>query len=169
MPELLAHALVAYAVARVASLRWRWLTRPYVTAAMAGAFIPDIMKVRLLLSSGEVSRLLGVPFAWEGLQTLGAAVLFVLVGSMLVAPRVRRPATLALGLGAATHLLADALLRFPSGRAHPVAWPLTRWHPPSPGLFLSTEPHGTVAAAALAAAAWAVLRRWGPRDRASDG
>lgn len=164
MPELLAHALIAYAAARGASLRWRWLARPYVTAAMAGAFVPDVVKVRILLPSGQVSGLLGVPFAWEGLQTVGAAALFVLVGAMLVAPRVRRRATLALGLGAATHLLADALLRFPSGRAHPVLWPLTRWHPPAGGLLLSTEPHGTVGAAGLAIAAWAACRRWGSRD-----
>lgn len=167
MPDLLAHALLAYAAARLAALRWPWLTRPYVTAAMAGAFVPDVMKARILLPDHRVEAVLGFPFAWQGLQTGGAAVLFVLVGTMVVAPRLRRPATLALGLGAATHLLADAMLRFPSGRGHPLLWPLTRWNPPTPGLWLSTEPHWTVLSAVLAAGAWLVWRRRG--EHAPEG
>jgi hypothetical protein len=161
VPDLLAHALLAYAAARVASLRWPWLSRPYVTAAMAGAFVPDVMKVRLLVRSWRVEALLGVPFDWAGLQTGGAAVLFVLVGAMIVAPRVRRRATLALGLGAATHLLADAMLWFPSGRGHPLLWPLSRWNPPTPGLWLSTQPYWTVLSAGLAVVAYWTWRRRG--------
>jgi hypothetical protein len=164
MPDLLAHALAAYGVARLASLRYDWLTRPYVTAAMAGAFVPDVMKLQMVFGNREVAALLGVPFHWGGLRTGGAAVLFVLVGTMLVVPKpaVRRRATAALAAGAATHLLADTLLRFPTGRAHPLLWPLTRWHPPHGGLALSVEPGPTVAAGLFALAAWATWRRRGP-------
>ena len=163
MPDLLAHALLAFAAARLAARRWPWLTRPYVTAAMAGAFIPDLTKARILLSSAATSERLGVPFAWEALHTGGAAVLCVLVGAALVTPRQRRRVALALGLGAGTHLLADAMLATPSGRSYPVFWPLTAWEPPTPGLYLSTQPWPTVAAAGLALAVW-----WWTREPTPD-
>jgi hypothetical protein len=168
MPDLFAHALVAYAGARLLSLRVDWLDRPYVTAAMAGAFVPDVMKVRILVGDGTVGRWLGLPFEWAGLQTGGAAVLFVLVGAMVVVPRVRTRATLALGFGAVTHLVADALLRFPTGRAHPVFWPVTRWSPPAGGLGLSSDPVTTAAAAVLAVAAHVAWRRATEADRSAD-
>lgn len=169
MPDLLAHALLAYAIARVASLRYDWLTRPYVTAVMAGAFIPDIMKARLLVSSGEMSALLGMPFSWGGWMTLGGAVVFVLVGGLLVAPAVRQKAAIALAVGAASHLLSDALLINASGRSYPVFWPLTRWVPPTPGWYLSTEPRPTVVAALLALAAYGLWRYQGERAGPSEG
>lgn len=160
MPDLLGHALIAYVAASLVSWRFEWLSRPYVTAAMAGAFIPDLMKARLLADTGTIETVLGVPFAWEGLRTLGPVVLFVLVGTMAVVPDrdVRWRATLALALGAATHLVADALLRTATGLATPVFWPLSRYRPPTPGLFLSTEPWPTMLAAGAALAAWAVSR-----------
>jgi hypothetical protein len=64
-----------------------------------------------------------------------------------------------LALGAATHLAADALLVKPTGHSYPVLWPLTRYHPPTPGLYLSTDPWPTIAAGLVAVAAWAVARR----------
>jgi len=54
MPDLLAHAFLAYAILRILSWRYDWLTTPYVTAGMAGALIPDIVKIRLLLPSATV-------------------------------------------------------------------------------------------------------------------
>jgi len=159
MPDLLAHALVAYAIATVLSWRYGWLTPPYVTAVVAGAFVPDLAKAELVVSSSRVAALLGVPFDWQALHLGGGVLLSILAGVLVVASGARRLAALALGLGAGSHLVLDALLRTPSGYSYPVLWPLAAVRPPTPGLYLSTEPWPTAAAAGLAAAAY-VATRW---------
>ena len=63
-----------------------------------------------------------------------------------------------LSLGAASHLLADLLLTKASSRAFPILWPLTRWQPPTPGLYLSTHPEPTIVTGLLAVAVWGVSR-----------
>lgn len=161
VPDLLAHALLAYAVCRLLSLRIEWFTTPYVTAGMAGAFVPDVMKVRLLVTGPELGSLLGIPFSWDAIGTLGGATVCVLVGVALVAPDERRRAGSALAVGAATHLATDAMLLTPSGRSFPVFWPLTRYSPPTPGLYLSTRPEPTAVAAALAVGSYLIHRRIG--------
>jgi pimeloyl-ACP methyl ester carboxylesterase len=158
MPDLLAHALLAYSLGTLLSLRYAWLTPQYVTVVMAGAFVPDLTKIRLLVPSGQVQELLGIPFDWAALHTGGAAMVAVLVGSMVVPPAQRRRVTALLTLGAASHLTADALLLTSTGRSYAVFWPLTQYHPPTPGLYLSTSPIPTVLAAALAAVVWYAVR-----------
>jgi len=159
MPDLLTHALLAYSLVRLLSWRYDWITTPYVTAGMAGAFIPDIVKIELVLPDDLVEHLLGIPFSWTPLQTLGGAVVCVLIGAVLVDEASRRKALLVLSLGAASHLLADAMLLKASGRSFAVLWPLTRWHPPTPGLYLSTQPEPTILAVFVAAGVWMVSRR----------
>lgn len=158
MPDLLAHALIAYTAALLLSWRYVWITPPYTTVAMAGAFVPDLTKVRLLVRSGYVEHLLNIPFHWGALHTTGGAIVAVLIGVTVVTRRHRTRVGLLLSLGAATHLVADALLLTPSGRSYAVLWPLTRWHPPTPGLYLSTQPEPTLVAAAVALGVWLVTR-----------
>ena len=159
MPDLLAHALIAYTIATVLSWRYEWLSRQYVTVAIAGAFIPDMMKMALVLPGPYVEEVIGLPFGWWGIHTLGGAVVAVLIGAVVVVPRERRRVAGLLALGAASHLLADALLIKPTGHSYAVLWPLTRYHPPTPGLYLSTQPWPMVVAGLVAIGAWAVTRR----------
>jgi hypothetical protein len=159
MPDLLAHALFAYAVCTVLSWRYEWLTPAYVTAGMAGAFIPDAMKVVLVVPDAAIEGALGVPFSWAGIHTAGGAAVAVLIGATVVVPRERGRVGALLAVGAASHLLADALLATPSGRSYAILWPLLRYTPPTPGLYLSTRPEPTVVAAAAATAAWLATRR----------
>lgn len=168
MPDLLAHALIAYTLATLLALRYDWLSPTYVTVAMAGAFVPDLAKAHLLVPGTTVGSLLGLPFDWFALHTAGGAVLSVLVGVTVVAQDERRRVAALLALGAASHLVADALLLKASGRSYAVLWPLTQYHPPTPGLYLSTEPGPAVAAAAAALLSWYVVRRREsePLDRA---
>ncbi|PSP76993.1 metal-dependent hydrolase [Halobacteriales archaeon QS_1_68_20] len=168
MPDLLAHVLLAYAVAQALSWRYRWLSPAYVTVVMAGAMIPDLSKAAMVLPGTRVEALLGVPFDWFALHTSGGVLLSILVGVALVAPTERRRVFLLLALGAATHLFADALLLKPSGRSYPVFWPLTRYHPPTPGLYLSTEPRPAVVAAVAALVARVVTRRHGDHEAGTD-
>jgi hypothetical protein len=159
MPDLLAHALLAYAVCTVLSWRYGWLTPAYVTAGMAGAFIPDMMKIQLLVPDAAVEAILGSPFSWSGIHTAGGALVAVLLGAAVVAPRERRRVGTLLAVGAGSHLLADAFLLTPSGRSYEVLWPLLRYNPPTPGLYLSTRPEPTVVAGVVAAAVWLGTRR----------
>jgi len=156
MPDLLAHAFLAYAILRALSWRYDWLTTPYVTAGMAGAFIPDIVKIKLILPSATVEALLGIPFSWAPLSSAGGTAICVLIGAVLVDEPRRRPTLLVLSIGAVSHLLADALLLKATGRSYSILWPLTRWQPPTPGLYLSTQPEPTIVTGALAALVWGV-------------
>jgi hypothetical protein len=158
MPDLLAHALLAYSVCRVLSWRVPWLDTPYVTLGMAGAFVPDLVKVGLVVPEETLSRALGIPFGWGSLETGGGVLLSVLVGVVLLAAGRRRRGALLLGVGAGSHLLADALLRTASGRTVQLLWPLSGYRLPSPGLYLSTQPGPAVAAGALAGAVYLLHR-----------
>lgn len=159
MPDLLTHALVMYIAVTVASWRVEWLTPAYVTVAMMGAMIPDTTKIRLLMPSHRVESALGIPFDWFALHTLGGSLVSVLIGAVLVPQEYRTRVVSLLALGAASHLLLDALLVNPSGRSYALLWPLTAYHPPTPGLYLSTDRWPALVAGALAALVWVRTRR----------
>ncbi|UVE50745.1 metal-dependent hydrolase [Haloferax larsenii] len=150
MPDLLAHVFLAYSLATVASWRYEWLTSSYVTVSMAGAFIPDLTKAYLVFPNSRVELTLGIPFDWFALHTIGGVICSILIGVLIVHTRVRRRVFLLLSLGAGSHLLADALLKKPTGQAEPMLWPFTRLHPPTPGLYLSTDVEPVVLLGAVA-------------------
>lgn len=156
MPDLLTHAFLAYTTLRVLSWRYDWLTNPYITAGMAGAFIPDIAKIELLVRGPTVEAVVGIPFSWWPIHQVGGTAICVLIGVVLVDEARRRKTLLVLSFGAGSHLIADALLMNASGRSYAVLWPLTRWHPPTPGLYLSTEPEPTIVTGVLAVVVWAI-------------
>ncbi|WP_042665026.1 metal-dependent hydrolase [Haloferax sp. ATB1] len=158
MPDLLAHALLAYTIATLASWRYEWISRPYVTVVMAGAFIPDMTKIMLLIPSAQVEQLLGTPFDWTGLHTAGAALCSVLIGVLLVSESERLRVFTLLSVGAASHLIADAFLLKPTGLSYPLLWPLTRIHPPTPGLYLSTDFEPALILGMVALIAYSVTR-----------
>jgi membrane-bound metal-dependent hydrolase YbcI (DUF457 family) len=161
VPDLLAHALIAYSLCRVCSWRYDWLTTPYVTVGMVGAFIPDLVKVRLLVPSWVIERALGLPFNWGSFHTGGGAALSVLVGVVLLRSTDRRRGGAVLALGAGSHLLADSLLLNPARRTVQLFWPLSQYRVHSPGLYLSTQPEPTAVAGAVALAVYLVHRRVG--------
>ncbi|WP_135303754.1 metal-dependent hydrolase [Haloarcula amylovorans] len=165
MPDLLTHVLLAYALATLLAYRHAWLTPAFVTLSMVGALVPDLDHISMIIPPTTVEALLGVPFAWGGLQTGGVVLLVILVGTVLVEPGERRRAFAMLALGASTHLFTDALIRVTDGRSQSVFWPLTRYQPPSPGLYLSTDIWPLVAATTLAAVAWYVVRHRATPDR----
>lgn len=139
MPDLLTHALIAYIIGTAISWRHEWLDARYVTVVLAGAFIPDIAKVTLLVSGTRVAAFLDLPFSWLGIHTAGGTLLGALIGVVLVPPKERRRVFWLLSLGAASHLIADAFLIKAYGHSYPLLWPLTASAPPTPGLYLSTD------------------------------
>lgn len=159
MPDLLAHALIGYAVCLIASWRYNWLSQEYVTVGMAGVFIPDLAKADLLLGDGMIEQFLGIPFDWFALHTMGGVLVSILIGTVLVVAQERVRVAAVLALGAGTHLVADALLRTPTGRSYSIMWPLTRYKPPTPGWYLSTEPTPMVIALLVAIAVTLLSKR----------
>jgi membrane-bound metal-dependent hydrolase YbcI (DUF457 family) len=159
MPDLLSHALIAYTICTLLALRYRWLTPQYVTVGMAGAFVPDLAKIDLVLDNGIVGSFLGVPFEWFGVHTLGGAAVAVLIGVVLAASGERPRVAALLALGAASHLVADAFLAKAAGVAYPLFWPLSTYQPPLPGLYLSTDLWPAPVAGAVALGAWLFVRR----------
>lgn len=159
MPDLLTHLLVAYTVCALLSWRYEWLTEPYVTIAILGAFIPDLVKINLLVSTAEMWRLLPVPFSWTPLHTLGGSFVSVTIGVTLARHSERIKVAVLLLLGATTHFVADSFLQTPTGTTGPFLWPLWPHRLSMPGLYLSTDPRVTVVAASIAALVF-VVTRW---------
>jgi hypothetical protein len=154
MPDLLAHAFIAYSVCRVLSWRYAWLDRQYVTLGMVGAFIPDLVKIKLVLPSWRVEQLLGIPFSWGSFTTGGGVLLSTLIGVVLLAATERRRGGSLLALGAVAHLVTDSLLLYPTGRTTQLLWPLSQYTTPSPGLYLSTQPEPMLVTGVLAVLVW---------------
>jgi len=161
MPDLLTHTLLAYTLGMVFSWRYDWLTPQYVTVAMAGAFIPDLAKIGLVIPRNQIAALLGVPFNWFGIHTLGGVLLAALIGVVFVTPTSRRRVFALLSLGAGSHLLIDAFLVKVSGHSYPLLWPLTTYAPPTPGLYLSTDVLPAVVMGLIAGGVWFVDRSLG--------
>lgn len=152
MPDLLTHVLLAYTVTKLLASRLDWLTPQYVTLALVGVFLPDLLKIGLVVDEASVSRFLGLPFSWQPLQTASGVTVAILLGTVLFEEGQRRRVAALLSLGAVTHLVADAALLTPSGRTAAFLWPLTRYHFPTPGLYLSTEVTPLVVAGVAACA-----------------
>ena len=161
MPELLTHVLAAYALATALSFRYSWITPGYVTIAMIGGMIPDLNRLELLAPAEVVESVVGIPWDWGAVHTFGGSAVVVAVGSLLVPPAYRRRVLAMLALGVVSHLLLDALLINASGHSYALLWPLTGYHPPTPGLFLSSDRWPAVITGGIAAAVWAVRYRIG--------
>lgn len=164
MPDLLSHTFIAYTLATLLALNYEWLTPQYVTVAMAGAFIPDIAKISLVVDGTHIAALINIPFSWFGIHTLGGSLIAALVGVVLVTTNERRRVFALLSLGAGSHLIADALLRKASGISYPLLWPLTQYRPPTPGLYHSTDIWPSLLTGGIALATWWFVRHHSPAD-----
>ncbi|RLN01903.1 hypothetical protein [Haloarcula sp. Atlit-7R] len=163
MADLLTHLLALYILLTVMSWRVDWLDRRWVVVGMGGAAIPDVVKVRIVVNEETVGALLGVPFTYMPLSTLGGVLL--LAGLITVAFE-RRYWGRVFGLmtfGGLTSLLLDGLRVYADGRASAWLYPFTNWRPPTPSLYVSSDPTVLVVAL-LAAGAVAVLDRRVRRD-----
>jgi hypothetical protein len=101
-----------------------------------------------------VESLLGVPFDWDALSTVGGAAVALGLGTLLVPSRLRRRTAAMLALGALSHFCLDYLLLFPSGYTHPYLWPMTAVGLPGPGLYLSSARWPAAVAVVVAGAVW---------------
>ena len=156
MAELLTHVLVAYAVLAVVGWRVDWLTSRWIALGTAGALLPDLNQLGRLLSGPTIERMLGVPFAYGALHTVGGIVLLAGLVALFFAQRRRAFAVLV--AGGLSHLLLDALKMHADGRAGTWLYPLTWWRHPAPDLYVSADPRVLAAALVGATAVLAVGR-----------
>lgn len=88
MADVLTHVLVGFVIGTVLSIRYEWMGPEHVTLVMIGALSPDFVKISLVVPDYTVATSLGIPFSWSPLHTLGGSVIVVLLGALLLAPRV---------------------------------------------------------------------------------
>ena len=158
MPDVLTHVLAAYILATLLSFRYDWITPAMVTVAMLGAVVPDLTKISLVIPSSTIEAMLGVPFDWFAIHTVAGSVVAVAIGALLVGSEHRKRVFLLLLLGVLSHHFLDALLINPSGYSYALFFPVTSYHPPTPGLFLSSDRWPAIVSALLAGVVWYL--RW---------
>jgi membrane-bound metal-dependent hydrolase YbcI (DUF457 family) len=154
MPDLLTHVLTGYILATVLSFRYEWLTPQYVTVAMLGALLPDLTKIKLIVASGKVETLLGIPFDWYAVHTLGGALVAVTIGALMTDRENRKYVFALLLLGALSHLFLDALLLKASGYSEMPLWPFTARGLPTPGFYLSSDRWPALVTGTIAVVVW---------------
>jgi len=149
MAELLTHVLAAYVLLTVTSWGLDGLTARWIPVGMAGAIIPDLVKVRLLVDAEIIEGLLGIPFSYGPVSSL-AGVLVIAAGITLAFTEARRRAFALLVAGGASSLALDGLRMFADGQASFWLYPIW-WRPPTPNLYVTSDPRVTVAAVAVSA------------------
>lgn len=159
MADVLTHVLVGYIIGTSLAIRYEWMGPRHVTLVMIGALSPDFVKISLVIPSAAVADVLGVPFSWSPLHTVGGSVVVILLGSLLLAPRFRKRAILLLAIGAASHHVLDVALLTSTGYSYAVFWPLTEYRPPSGGLYRSSDRWPALVAGLVATVVWLVRRR----------
>lgn len=159
MPDLLTHVLFAYATLTILSLRWSWLDGEHVTIGMVGALIPDLSKAYLLIDEESIEVLLGLPFEWYGIHTVGGVATIAALVALWCEREVMGRVLAAGVIGGLTHLLLDSFIKEPTGYSYAALWPLTYHRIPSAGLYISTDIWPIIVAGAIAlfAATWT---RW---------
>lgn len=159
MADLLTHLLVAYALLTVASWRVDWLDRRWVVVGIGGAAIPDLLKVDIVLDADSVAATLGIPFSYDAVGTLGG----VLVVAGLITLGFGRDHWLRVyglvTLGGLSALVGDGLRAYADGRASAWLYPFANWRPPTPSLYVSSDPKILVVALVLGAGVFCLDRR----------
>ena len=158
MADLLTHLLVPYILLTVASWAVGWLDRRWVVVGMGGAAIPDLVKIGIVLDERVVEAFLGVPFTYMPVSTLGGVLLLAGVITVAFERRRWRRVFGLVTFGGLTSLLLDGMRVYADGRASAWLYPFTNWRPPTPSLYVSSDPTVLVVAL-LAAGTVAVIDR----------
>lgn len=68
------------------------------------------------------SRVLGIPFSWSPIHRLAGTAVCLLIGAVLIDEARHQNTLVVLSVGAASYLLADALLTKATGRSFAILW-----------------------------------------------
>jgi hypothetical protein len=147
MADLLTHVLVPFVLLTPASWRFDRLSKRWIVLAMAGAAIPDLVKIDNVLDEGLIQTALGVPFSYDPISTLGGVL--VIAGAITLCFGAERRRVYAfLVFGGLTSLVLDGLRVFVDGRANFWLYPFVWWRPPTPSLYVTSDPGVLVVALA---------------------
>ena len=140
MAELFTHALAAYVLFTALGWAVEWLQPRWVVTGMVGSLLPDLSRIDMLVDAYAIEALLGVPFDWDAIHTLGGVVLLSAGGALLFgAATARRRAFALLVAGGGSHLALDAVKRWAGGVNGAYLYPVTWWRNPTPGWYVSTD------------------------------
>jgi hypothetical protein len=162
MAELLTHVLAVYVLLTVASWWLDGLTARWIPVGMAGAIIPDLVKIGLVVDAEVIEGLLGVPFSYGPISSV-AGVLVIAAGITLAFTEARRRVFALLVAGGLSSLALDGLRLFADGQSSFWLYPLW-WRPPTPNLYVTSDPRVTVAAVAVSAVVFLLDRYVVDRD-----
>lgn len=142
MAEWLTHVLIAYALFTVGSWYIDWLDKRWVAVGMIGAVIPDLSRFELFIPADVITFLLGVPFDWSVLHTLGGTLVLSVLGAMVFRTRRDQIRGFALLLSAGiSHLIVDLPQAYADGLmlSRSYAYPLPFPRVPTPGWYVSAD------------------------------
>jgi hypothetical protein len=138
MADLLTHILVAYILLTVASWKIAWLTNRWIVIGMAGAAIPDLVKVSIVVDTDTISALLGMPFSYSPISSLGGVLLISAMITVFFETNRRRVYSL-LVAGGVSALVVDGLRVFADGHSGFWLYPFAWWRPPTPSLYVTSD------------------------------
>lgn len=164
MADLLTHILVPYVVLTVASWHFEWLTKQWVIIGMAGAAIPDLVKINIVLDRSVVESLLDMPFSYDPISSLGGVLCIAAVITIFF-QRQRRQVFVFLIFGGLTSLVVDGLRVFADGQSGFWLYPFTWVRPPTPSLYVTSDVRVLVVAVMVSAVVF-VFDQWKQRSTA---
>jgi hypothetical protein len=139
MADLMSHVLFTYVLLTVASWQIDTVTRPWIVLGMAGAAIPDLVKISIVLDASTIGGVLGMPFSYGPISTLGG-VLVVAAAITLCFGSKRKRVYWFLFLGGVSSLFLDALRVYADGHSTFFLYPFVWWRPPTPNLYVTADP-----------------------------
>lgn len=158
MADMLTHVLIAFTLATLLSLRYRWITPRLATVAMVGAILPDLNRLKWIIPPETTESLLELSISWRPMHSIGGVVITVCIGALLVQPRYRRAVAVLLVLGVLSHFVLDLLLVPPAG-SYQYLWPLTSADIVVPGFYSSRDRWPAPLAILLALSAQSIAQR----------
>lgn len=157
MADLLSTVLMTYAAFTVASWWVEGLDQRWVVVAMGGAAIPDLVKIGILVDARTIENALGIPFDYSPVASLAGVVVVAAIIALFFGERWRRTAYAVLITGGGFSLVIDGLRVYADGFANFYLYPL--WiRPPTPSLFVSSDPVVLVVALLVSGVAVAIDR-----------
>jgi membrane-bound metal-dependent hydrolase YbcI (DUF457 family) len=163
--DWITHVCVAYAVFTTAGWQLGWLENRWIGIGVVGAILPDLSRIRLLVDSEQVSSLVGIPFEWGGIHSLGGIVLLSGIGALLFHTRENQiRAFVLLFAGALSHLLVDFPQPYADGKSlagqYLFPFPVERFSVPR--LYVSSDRWVAAIAVSVAILIFLVDRYWIP-------
>lgn len=149
MADMLTHVLIAFTFAMLFSIRYRWITPQLASVAMAGAMIPDLNRLKWVVSPETAESVLGLSLSWRPMHSIGGVAIAICIGALLVHPQYRRAVAILLTIGVLSHFVLDLLLVPPAG-SYRYLWPLTSADIVVPGFYTSHDRWPALVAIVLA-------------------